>query len=84
MFKVALHVVIFTFTFYTVHWLFILRAVYVLMLSPTVPTKQGFAFTHEMTFTTLVACGLSHLSLLDGIDVLLRIYAPISLLKQKN
>ena len=82
--KMALHVVIFTFTFDTICWLSILRAVYVLMLSPTVPTKQGFALTHEMTSTTLKAGGLLHLSLLDGIDVLLRICASKSLLKLKN
>ena len=84
MFKVALQVVIFTFTFDTICWLSILRTVYVLMLSPTVLTKQGFAFTHEMTTTTLNASRLLYLSLLYGIDVLLRICAPNSLLKQKN
>jgi len=83
-FKMALHIMIFTLTLDTVCWLSTFLAIYVLMLSPAVPKKQGFAFAHEMTSTALKTCGLSYLSLLDGIDILLRMCASNSLLKLKN
>ena len=54
------------------------------MLSPAVSTKQGFAFTHKMTCAAFITCGLFDLSLLDSIDILLRICAANSLLELNN